>query len=150
MQDAHAALDLFERVVGALQQRAQALLQRLDVTAQEAGLQFREQVLHGEERRGFGCVEPQPREFDARGLAALAGEAVAVGVAVVDDRRLHAAAQVFEVALECGRRDLEFVEHFLERRELARRDHLLDFENAFGFVHVAPLGRGSTSAVRAL
>ena len=93
------------------------------------------QMLHGQQRRGLGRIEPEPREFDPLGVAALAAEVVAVGVAVVDDRRFHAAAQVFEVALERRARDFELVEQRVERHQLARRDQLLDLENAFGLVH---------------
>lgn len=61
-QDFYAALDFFKGVVGAFEERAQTLFQRIDVAAQQPRLQFVEQMLHGEERRGFGGVEPEAGE----------------------------------------------------------------------------------------
>src|SRR5258706_15670605 len=70
---------------------------------------------------------------------------IAVRFAVIRDRRFHAAAQVFEVALKRRARDFELTQQLGERHHLARSNELFNLENAFGFVHAPPLAlRGAT------
>ena len=67
-----------------------------------------EQVLHGEQRGGLGHIKPQPGKLDPPCLTALPAETVTVRLAVVDDRRLHAAAQILQIALQRRTRNFKF------------------------------------------
>src|ERR1043166_3373103 len=89
LKDPDALLHLLPRRLAA-ENRAHALLQRLDVRLEQPGLQLSKQAVHGEERIGLVGGEPQPRQLGARAGPRRA-EAVAVRLAVVLDWRLGGA-----------------------------------------------------------
>ena len=76
---------------------------------------------------GDGC-------YATTGVCATA-KAIGVVIAVVDDGRIHAVAQVLQVALERGARDLQLSLQGLKRHPAARLDQQLDPVKAFSAVH---------------
>ena len=132
LQHVDAPLDLFRGVVALVEDRAQPLEQRLHVRREQARLQGLEQMLHGEQRVGFRRREPQARQLEARGIGV---EPVAVRRLVPLDRRLEAVAQVFEVALEGGGRNLELFEKDLARHTAPLAQQALDCVEPLGALH---------------
>ena len=114
MNDADAALDLVGRMLARAEGGAQAREQRLDVRLEQAGLQAREQVLHGQQRADLLRAEPEARELVARRPRRGFHEAVAALLPVPLDRRVHAIAHVLEVALERGARHAQLAEQVRE------------------------------------
>ena len=115
---------------------------------EQSGLQFFEQMFHRQQGGSLRRVEPKAGELDALDRTPVTAEAVTVGIAIVDDGRFHAAAQVLEIAFERGWRDFRFIEQLLERQQTARADQLFDFENTFCFVHAGSVRPGLVFGMR--
>ena len=134
-QDAHAARDVGGRVLPGFEQLVQPLSQRADLFGQHAGLEIGDQAVHGEQCTQLVGAEPEPGQLPERAVGHLVIEAVGFLVAVEGDRRVEAVAQVFEVALEGGARDLERVQELLGADVAPRLQQLLDAVEAFQAFH---------------
>ena len=125
------------RVAGA-QHAVELVQQRLKVPGQHAPLvQAADQLVHRQQRMDLAFGEPQAGQFVPH-LALVASvrvEAVAVGEAVVDDGRVHALAQVFQVALQRGTTHAQLVHQVGERHAAPGADQQLDLVEALGTVH---------------
>jgi hypothetical protein len=131
-------------VAGAIEQRGDLRLQRRDALGQQARLDPLQQMLHCKKGVRLGVVEPQARQLVARaGLPALLFlEAVAALGPVPDDGGVQAAAQVFEIALQRGRGDFQFLLEDMERHHPPGLQQLVDAVEALGAVHSWPGSRG--------
>ena len=104
-----------------------------------ARVQVGEQVLHGEQGMDFRRGEPQARQFVlASKLGLLCVEPVTAGKAVEDNRGVQPVAHVLQIPPQGGTRDLQCIRQLREGDQLAVRDHLVDFVEAFGLVHLSP------------
>ena len=135
--DADAALHLLGRVVGAAEQAGEPGEQGPDLRPEQAaGVEVREEMMHGQQRMDFLGAEPQPGQLIVRAdpLSGLL-EAVAAQVAVEADRRVQAVAHVGEVALERGPGDAETFQQLLAGDAVARAENLVDLVNPLHVVH---------------
>src|SRR3989344_636184 len=94
--------------------------------------------MEGEEGVDFRAVEPQPGQLVPWMLVIRIVKPVAALLPVPRDRRVEPLAQVFDIALEGGDRDAEFVQEILDRYHVPVTQHPLDFVEAFGAVHPSP------------
>src|SRR5688572_33013359 len=78
---------------------------------------------------------PRSTLFPYTTLFRSARKLVAARLAVPVDRCIHAIAQIFQIALEGGRRDGQFREELLARHGLALLEQPEDAVKAFGAVH---------------
>jgi hypothetical protein len=140
--DLHPLVHLVDRAVVGAEQRGQPGLQRPDVRAEQpAGVQVRQQVLHGDQGVDLRSVEPQPGQFVLATAALRLGVAVAAGLAVPDDRRVQPVAQVFQVALDRGPGHLQLLQEVAESHQPALAEQLVDLVEALGAVHDGGLPR---------
>ena len=91
-------------VVPALEQGPEARTQRRQLAREQARTQRVEQVVDFEQRIDLGRAEPDTRKFREFGARI---EDVGLALSRPDDRHVEAVAQVFDVALESGVRNLE-------------------------------------------
>src|SRR3989344_6089273 len=94
--------------------------------------------MEGEEGVDFRAVEPQPGQLVPWMLGIRIVEPVTVLLPVPWDRRVEPLAQIFDVALEGGLGDAEFIQEIPDRHHVSVAQHPLDFEEAFGAVHPSP------------
>jgi len=145
--DADAALHLLGRIVGAAEQAGETGKQGLDLRPEQAaGVEVRQEMMHGQQGMDFLGAEPQAGQLIVR-ADPLSGlfEAIAAEVAVEPDRRVQAVAHVGQVALERGPGDGETL---LQRRTgdaVARAEDLVDLVDSFHVVHREPRRIGSLS-----
>lgn len=136
-QDADALDDFFGRIVRGTDQRRQAREQRLDVRPeQSAGIEVGQQVLHGQQGVDFLGREPQTEQFVLPSQLFGGGvEAIAAGVAVMDDRCVQPVAEINEVAFQGGPGDFQFVHQRLKGHHAPVVEHLVELVEAFRLVH---------------
>ena len=132
MQDADAALYLVSRMLLTTDCRGQALEQRIEVRTKQAGFEIFQQLLHRQQRVDLLRAEPQAGKLLNLRLRIVA---VAVGLAIPHDGNIQPRAQIFQIALEGGGRDLEFLAKSSRRHDLLAVNELLDLVEAFGAVH---------------
>jgi hypothetical protein len=108
---------------------------RLQVPADHAvGVQLAQQLVRHQQRVQLPLAEPHPRQL-ALLAAGLGDYSIAVREPVVLDRCAELVAQVLQVALQGGRRDLELLEQRLEVHMPAVADEHLDLVDAGGLGH---------------
>ena len=98
----------------------------------KAGLEILEQLLHGEQRVDLLRAEPQPGQLLQLRLRI---EAVAVVLAIPDDRDVQPRAQVLQIALEGGGGDFELVANAACAHHLVTMNELLNLIEALGAIH---------------
>ena len=138
--DADAALHFLDRVVGGAEQAGEAGEQGLDLRAEQAaGVEVREEVLHGQQGMDFLGGEPQARQLVLRAdpLTGLL-EAIATQIAVEDQRRVQAVAHVGDVAFQGRPGDAEALLKFGTGDEGPVAQHLVDLVDAFHAAHIHP------------
>jgi len=111
-----------------------------DITyiAPRSEIMLEEEMMEGEQGVNFGTVEPQTGQFMPWVFLVGIVEPVTVFLPVPRNRRVEPLAQVFDIALEGGDRDAEFVQEILDRYHVPVTQHPLDFVEAFGAVHPFP------------
>ena len=134
-QDPDASRDVFGRVLAAFEQALEALAQRRDHFAEHARLQVAEQAVHREQRLQLIGREPEAGQLPQLAVCNLGIESVGLLLPVEDDRRMHAVAQVFEVALERGARHAKFGHEILRAHVAAAAQQVLDLVKALGAFH---------------
>ena len=136
--DADAALHFLNRVVGGAEQAGEAGEQGLDLRSEQAaGVEVREEVLHGQQGMDFLGGEPQSRQLILRAdpLPGLL-EAVAAQVSVEDQGRIQAVPHVGDIALERGPGNTEAFLQFLAGYEVPCAENLIDLVDALHAAHV--------------
>ena len=136
--DLHPLHQLLGLAVAGAEHAVQLVEQRLQVAREHAvGVELLDELVHRQQRVDLALAEPHARQLvlRLRSVAGLHVELVAVGEAVVDDRRAHAVAQVLEVALQGGTRHLQLVHQRCEADAAAGADQHLDLVEALGPVH---------------
>ena len=96
----------------------------------------------------LGLAEPHTGQLvvDLARIALVGLQAVASVEVVVHDRRVHAVAQVQQVTLERGVRDLDLLEHGAHADAAAGADHHLDLVEPFSTIHAVSPRSGSLHA----
>ena len=111
---------------------AEARPQRLELPLEVAAAQRAEQVVDLEQRIDLGRTEPDAGQL---GLFRLRVEHVSALLARPDDRHVQAVAQVLDVALERGVRDLEVFLDLAPRQRALFDEALPDAVEALGAIH---------------
>ena len=138
MQDPNAPRHLRRCLAVAAEEVARPVDQRLDMRPEQPGVHLLEQLPEREEGPDLRLVQPQPGEGVAGRGRGVVGEPVAALSPVPLDRRVQPVAQVLEVALEGGARDLELFEKSLDRDDPSLTQQGIDPVEAFGPVHSPP------------
>jgi hypothetical protein len=134
-EDADALAHFLGGVIARGQQGGEARLQRLDVRAQQPGLEGFQQVLHGEERLRLPRVEPESRQLVLRRGRLRLHEAIAARVAIPFDGRVVAALHVFQVALQRRERNLQLAHEIRRGHRAPLAEHVVDLVEALASVH---------------
>ena len=97
-----------------------------------------EQLAQREESPDLGLVQPEPGEGVAGRGGGRLHESVAALRPIPRDRCVQAVAEILEIALEGGARDLELFEKRLDGDEPALAEQRIDPVEALGPVHTRP------------
>lgn len=122
------------RVAALLQQFANAAFERAEIRGKKSRLHGFEQLLGGEQRVKFAGVEPQSGQFELGGVGVVE---VAIVGAVIEDRRVHETAHVFDVAFDARRGHVGFLHQALGADGRLAAQQAVNAKYALGAVHGA-------------
>lgn len=138
MYHAKAFFHLIRAMVCTPQQRLKPDLQRFDVLAEQPRVNFLQEFLDQEQGMSFGCVEPHARQSESRTILIFGFVTIAAGIPVPEYRRIQSVAEIFQVSLESGRRNIELFQKFINRYYTASCQHLVNLVKTFAAIHASP------------
>ena len=133
--DAAGHIQAGEAVLG--HQLAQALLERLELGAQQPRFELLQQLLDGDQGQQLLLVEPQARQF---GVVVALAQGVATGITVKLDGHMQLVTQLGDVSLESGARD------FQPRHQILGRHGPAPDQQAFVLVQPHHLTHGQSAS----
>ncbi len=137
LQDAHPAGNVGRGVAVFSQQLFYLIFDRIDIAAQQAGLQLVQQVVGDQQGVEFFGAEPETGDFIA--MHPFAGEQPTVALAIVFQRGVKIIPQVAQSAPGGGGGTVELPADFVHRnRPAACRKQLVQFQNAVELTHAGP------------
>ena len=134
LQDADAASDVGVSAMAMGKQVLQAFLEGGDVRGEDAGLEFVEELLRGQQGVEFFGVEPEARQFIERLTGGVVLVAFAIGI--VDQRRAEGVAQLVDGASCGGFGAVQFGLYGFQCDGASTVcEQLVQFEDAVEFIH---------------